>query len=81
MDEFKKSPMYSHLNLLPGAISEILVSVRDKGVLTLADRYALMAATMDDSLSEEERTAVNRLLRAVCRGRVRVIEDLSVLEE
>lgn len=65
------------LQLLPGAISEILASVTDTGVLTLADRYGLMAATFDDSLNDEDRGCVNRLLRAVIRGRVKIVNELS----
>jgi hypothetical protein len=67
--------MLPNLQLLPGAISEILVSVRDTGVLTKADCYGLMAAALDDSLSEEDRRSVNRLVRAVRKGKVRVIQD------
>lgn len=67
----------SPVNLLPGAVSEILVSVSDTGVLTLADRYGLLAATLDEYLDEEDRSSVNRLLRAVMKGRVKVVPDLS----
>ncbi|HEY9853825.1 MAG TPA: hypothetical protein V6D28_30420 [Leptolyngbyaceae cyanobacterium] len=67
----------SPVNLLPGAISEILVSVSDTGVLTLADRYGLLAATLDESLDEEDRSSVNRLLRAVMKGRVKLVADIS----
>lgn len=67
--------MLPNLQLLPGAISEILVSVRDTGVLTKADCYGLMAAALDDSLSEEDRRSVNRLVRAVRKGKVRVVQD------
>lgn len=63
--------MLIQLQLIPGAIAEMLASVSDTGKLTLGDRYGLLAATLDDSLSEEERRAVNRLLRAVVRGRVK----------
>ncbi|MCW6036301.1 hypothetical protein K4A83_08450 [Spirulina subsalsa FACHB-351] len=59
-----------NLQLLPGAISEILASVAETGRLTQGDRYGLLAATLDESLGEEERRAVNRLLRSVQRGRV-----------
>ena len=62
---------------LPGAISEILVSVTDTGVLTLADRYGLMVATLDECLDEEDRGSLNRLLRAVLKGRVKMVGDLS----
>ncbi|MBO9999709.1 MAG: hypothetical protein J7641_12020 [Cyanobacteria bacterium SID2] len=69
--------MVPELQLLPGAISEILVSVRDTGVLTRTDCYGLMAASLDDSLSEDDRRSVNRLMRAVRQGKVKVIDDLS----
>jgi len=64
--------MFNSLQLLPGAVSEMLASTCETGVLTLADRYGLMAASLDESLDEEERRAVNRLLRAVVRGRVKI---------
>ena len=51
------------VQLIPGAISEILASVTDTGSLTLADRYGLMAAVLDDSLDEQDRHSLNRLLR------------------
>ena len=66
------------VNLLPGAVSEILASVTDTGVLTVADRYGLMAATLEESLDEEESQAIDRLLRAVLKGRVKVVTDLSI---
>ena len=65
------------LNLLPGAINEIIASVTDRHCLTQADRYGLMAAMLDDSLNEEERRCIDRLLRSVVRGRVKVVDDLS----
>jgi len=64
--------MLNQLQLLPGAISELLASVADTGRVTLLDRYGLLAATLDENLPEEERLAVNRLLRAIARGRVEV---------
>jgi hypothetical protein len=64
--------MLNQLQLLPGAISEILATVAETGILTLTDRYGLLAATLDEELPEEERLAVNRLLRAIARGRVQV---------
>ncbi len=59
------------VTLLPGAIPEIVASVADTGELAISDRYGLMAAVLNGSLSEEEMRAVDRLLRAVARGRVR----------
>lgn len=69
--------MLPDLKLLPGAISEILVSARDTGVLTKADCYGLMAAALDDSLSEDDRRSINRLVRAVRKGKVRVVDELT----
>lgn len=65
------------VQLLPGAIPEIMASVTETGVLTLSDRYGLMAALLDESLSDEDRSCADRLLRAVVRGRVKIINDLS----
>ncbi|MBP0001579.1 MAG: hypothetical protein J7641_21750 [Cyanobacteria bacterium SID2] len=70
--------MFPQVQLLPGAISEILAAVTETGCLTLADRYGLMAATLDDSLNEEDRRSANRLLRSVLRGRVRIANDLCL---
>jgi hypothetical protein len=64
--------MFTPTQLIPGAISEMLASATETGMLTLTDRYGLMAAVCDDSLNEEERMAVNRILRAVIRGRIKI---------
>lgn len=66
------------LQLIPGAIAEMHAATIETGVLTLADRYGLMAAVMDESLTEEERRTIDRLLKAVQRGRIKV-ESLSFL--
>ncbi len=60
------------VKLLPGAINEIMASVADNCPLTQSDHYGLMAAVLDDSLTEEERCSVDRLLRSVVKGRVQV---------
>lgn len=64
--------MLNNIELLPGAISAILADTADTGVLTQGDRYGLLAAILDENLPDEERRAVNRILRAVCRGRVQI---------
>ncbi len=64
------------LKLLPGAISEMMASVSETGCVTLADRYGLMAAVLDDTLAEEDRRSADRLLRSIVRGRVKVSDDL-----
>jgi hypothetical protein len=64
----------SPVNLLPGAVFEILASTTETGVLTLADRYGLMAAAMEESLDEEETLALNRLIRGVVKGKVKIAQ-------
>ncbi len=67
------------VQLIPGAISEILASVTDTGSLTLADRYGLMAAVLDDTLDEQDRHSLNRLLRSVLKGKVKIVNELSAM--
>ncbi|KPQ39326.1 MAG: hypothetical protein ACLFM4_03790 [Phormidium sp.] len=69
--------MLPKVRLLPGAISEILVSVRETGVLTRSDCYGLMAASLDESVTEQDRRSINRLIRSVRRGKVQIIDDLT----
>jgi hypothetical protein len=65
--------------LLPGALSDLFAQVSQTGQITLADRYGLMAAILDDSLSEEERASIDRILRATRQGRMQIIDELSFL--
>lgn len=67
------------VKLLPGAISEITVSVSETKSLTKADRYGLMAAVLDESLEPEELRAIDRLLYSIRRGRVHLVDELSVI--
>ncbi len=67
------------LQLLPNAISELFAQVSASGRLTLADRYGLMAAMLDESLEEEQRSAIDRLIRALCKGRIIVVDELSAI--
>ena len=66
------------VQLLQSALGDLFAEANARGCLTLADRYGLMAAIFDDSLSEEERRCIDRLLRAVCRGRIKVVDQLSI---
>ncbi len=60
------------IELIPGAISEMLASTSKTKVLTLSDRYGLMAAMMNEFLVEEELQALNRMLRYIINGRIQV---------
>lgn len=66
--------------LLPSAIADLTAQVAQSRKITLADRYGLMAAILSDSLGSEERDAVDRLLRAVCRGRFCIVDELSAIQ-
>lgn len=65
--------------LLPGALGEILVAAQTTGTLSLADRHGLQAAILDPSLTEEERRAIDRLLRSISRGKIRICNEVSTL--
>lgn len=67
------------IQLIPGAISELLAVVRDTHKITKADRYGLMAAILDESISEEDRLCLDRLLRSIYRGRVNIVDELSTV--
>lgn len=71
--------MFPTVRLLPGAVADLFAVASNSGTLTLADRYGLMAALMEDSLTDEERAAIDRLLRSFYRGRVKVIDEISVI--
>jgi hypothetical protein len=67
------------LNLIPGAIYELIANVTDTHRLTKADRYGLMAAILDESLTEEERRAIDRLLRLLIKGRIQIVDEISCI--
>ncbi|MGC9505633.1 hypothetical protein [Baaleninema sp.] len=66
--------MFPQVQLLPGAIPAIMASATERGCLTLTDRYGLMAAALDEHLEESDRRCIDRLLRAVSRGRLQVVK-------
>lgn len=67
------------ISLLPGAISELVAAVQDTHYITTADLYGLMAAVLDGSLGEEDRFCIDLLLRSVCRGRIQIVDELSIV--
>ncbi len=60
------------LQLLPGSISAILADTAATKTLTEGDRYGLLAAILDETIEDDERRAVDRILRSVHRGRVSI---------
>ncbi|MCT7992069.1 hypothetical protein [Laspinema olomoucense] len=71
--------MHPSIKLLPHAISELMAQVSATRKITLADRYGLMAAILEDSLEEEDRFSIDRLLRALRRGRLQIVDEISSL--
>lgn len=69
----------NYIQLIPGAINELIASVRDTQKLTQADRYGLLAAILDESLTEEERRSIDRLIRYLIRGKIEVVDECSTL--
>ncbi|HEY9811014.1 MAG TPA: hypothetical protein V6D13_16935 [Halomicronema sp.] len=65
--------------LLPYGLAELFADVMTSRRITLADRYGLMAAVLDESLDDEARYSIDRLLRAICRGRVEIVNELSAV--
>ncbi len=64
--------MSYNLQFFPGTISEVFASVATTGVLTLEDRYALLAAALNDNLDPEDRTHLDRILYSVRRGLIKI---------
>lgn len=71
--------MFAPVRLLPGAISDLFAQVSISGKITLADRYGLMAALLEDSMTEEERASIDRLLHAFSRGRMKIVDEISAM--
>ncbi len=69
--------MLAPVCLLPGALPDLFAQVSYSGKITLADRYGLMAALLEESISEEDRELIDRILRAVRRKRLKVVDELS----
>ncbi|MEQ8752954.1 MAG: hypothetical protein RID09_05460 [Coleofasciculus sp. G1-WW12-02] len=67
------------VRLLPGALSDLFAQTTSSGKITLADRYGIMAALLEESLTDEERDSLERLLRAFRRGRMQVVDEISSL--
>jgi hypothetical protein len=65
------------VRLLPTALYELFATASVSGRLTVADRYGLMAALLEESLVEEELRVINRLLYGVRKGRIAVVDEIS----
>jgi len=71
--------METPVNLIPFALGELFAEVNHTGYITLADRYGLLAAIFDETLTEEDKRSIDRLLHSVCRGRIKLVNELSAI--
>lgn len=65
------------VKLLPGGIADLFAQASICKKITWADRYGLMAALLEDQLTEEERNSIDRLLHSLCQGRMQVVDEIS----
>ncbi|HEY9904847.1 MAG TPA: hypothetical protein V6D43_20820 [Candidatus Sericytochromatia bacterium] len=65
------------VRLIPGALSDLFAQVTSSSKITLADRYGLLAALLEESLTSEERASIDRILHGLRRGRLKVVNDIS----
>lgn len=56
------------------ALSEVFAQVSYTGQITRNERQCLLYALLDETLSIEEKQAIDRLLYAVRQGRVQLIK-------
>lgn len=77
--EFMSAKMSCQLCLLQFALAELFVHVSCSGNITLADRYGLLAALLQDSLTEEDQRSIDRILYGIRKGRLRVVNEISVV--
>lgn len=62
--------------LLESRIAELFAKTIQNGQITLADRYIIMTAILSNSLCPEEEVLINRLLHAVRRGMLKVVDEV-----
>jgi len=60
---------------LESTIAQLFAHALQQGKLTLTDRCVLMTAIVNNSLCQEEEILINRLLHAVRRGRLQVVDE------
>ncbi len=65
---------------LKSALSDLFAQATIRGKLTLADRYGILAHLLhEETLSDEERAVIDRLLHSAVRGRITLVDEVSAL--
>lgn len=57
-----------------GPIAELFYQVCQAGHLTRSDRQTIMSAFLSGALTDEEKSAINRLVHAVRRGWLKLLD-------
>lgn len=65
--------MFTQIQLLPDAISEMCAEAMATRTVTITDRYGMMAAILDCNLAQEEHEALDRLLYSIRRGKIAMV--------
>jgi hypothetical protein len=74
-------PLSVQICLLEGALPELFAQVTQSGRLTTADRYGILAALLQaEALTDEEKFAIDRMLFAISRGRVQIVDEVSAID-
>lgn len=68
------------MNLLPTALSEMFLQVTKTKTISRADQYGMLTALLDDSVNQSDLQSIDRILYAVRRGQVQVVDELSTLK-
>ena len=60
-------------SFVPSELYEVLARIAASSQITTADQAVLRKAFLEDRLNEEEHRVVNRLHRALLKGRIKVV--------
>lgn len=69
-----KNASLCQLCALPNTLFDLFVQMSQKGKITLLVRYDLMAISLLIAICKNEKISINRLLYAVRRGWVKVVD-------
>ncbi|MBD2744125.1 hypothetical protein [Coleofasciculus sp. FACHB-1120] len=67
--------IFSQACLLPSAIIDLSAKVAESRKITITDRCVLRTALLENSLSEDEQLLLNRMLYAIRRGRLALVNE------
>jgi hypothetical protein len=68
-------PMPAQVCLIPGVISDLFAQVSTSGKIARDDHYLLSKALLEDSLTEDERESIKRVLHALKRGQLKLEQE------